>query len=604
MSNGILQVGTTGGQINFSATQSAITPPAGNVALYGETSGGVTILKTIDSNGNVAVFGSSGTSGVNGATGAPGPVGPTGPPNGTSGTSGVSGSSGSSGSSGTSGVNGSSGSSGTSGNSGANGSSGTSGVSGSSGTSGSNGVSGSSGTSGSSGAAGAAGSSGTSGSSGSNGSSGTSGISQPGTPGTSGSSGTSGVSGSSGTSGVNGANGSSGTSGANGANGSSGTSGANGSSGTSGSNGTPGSSGSSGTSGVSGTPSPIVEVATDTLVSVATGATASGNNSIAIGSSAQSSRTNTLSSIAIGYKARAFDGTNPAIAIGECVTACGGSNFGSVVVGYNQNQDNTFGAISFGVGNVPRLLSKTFGLNNCPGEGAIMVGQSNLAIGPYFGQNQIIFGASNQSQRCDVIAGFGNVSCGSFSSMVGHSNCQTTYEKCNSVFVGSTNVSSAEDSVQIGQANIVCLGATGGITIGKGNTVNHQNAVVIGNSTTSSYANTVHLNNVFALGQGASDWYANGNVTGTATINFNNGNNQGLSLTGSTTLTFSNPLPGANYTLAVTQAGSGSYTITWPTIKWVGSAPPALSTAVGKTDLISLTYDGTNYWGTYAYNFG
>jgi hypothetical protein len=169
--------------------------------------------------------------------------------------------------------------------------------------------------------------------------------------------------------------------------------------------------------------------------------------------------------------------------------------------------------------------------------------------------------------------------------------------------IGGSNCVQEYCTQAYGYGNLAGCGSTGGVILGNNNTNCISNAIVIGNGITSSYSNTLHVNGVFALGQGASDWHANGSVTGTATIDFDNGNNQGLTLTGSTTLSFSNPIPGANYTLAVTQGGSGNYAITWPTIKWVGATPPTLSISVGAVDFISLTYDGTSYYGTYAFNF-
>jgi hypothetical protein len=106
-----------------------------------------------------------------------------------------------------------------------------------------------------------------------------------------------------------------------------------------------------------------------------------------------------------------------------------------------------------------------------------------------------------------------------------------------------------------------------------------------------------------AFGQGASLTNDIGSVGTTATVNWNDSNNQSLTLINSTTLTFTNPLSGANYLLEITQGGVGLYTITWPTIKWMNATPPTLSTAVGATDIVSLYYDGTNYYGTFALNF-
>jgi hypothetical protein len=56
--------------------------------------------------------------------------------------------------------------------------------------------------------------------------------------------------------------------------------------------------------------------------------------------------------------------------------------------------------------------------------------------------------------------------------------------------------------------------------------------------------------------------------------------------------------------LQITQGGIGSYTITWPgNVYWANATPPTLSTAVGKIDMVSLYYDGTNYFATFLLNF-
>jgi hypothetical protein len=99
-------------------------------------------------------------------------------------------------------------------------------------------------------------------------------------------------------------------------------------------------------------------------------------------------------------------------------------------------------------------------------------------------------------------------------------------------------------------------------------------------------------------GQVATTQYDNGNVTGTATINWNNSNIQTLTLTGNTTLTFSNPLSGGIYTLQITQGGAGSYTITWPgSVIWPSGVAPTLSIAVGAVDFISFKYAPSSYYG-------
>ena len=90
---------------------------------------------------------------------------------------------------------------------------------------------------------------------------------------------------------------------------------------------------------------------------------------------------------------------------------------------------------------------------------------------------------------------------------------------------------------------------------------------------------------------------------GTLNIGFGAGNIINLTLTASTILTFSGHVIGT-YILKIVQGGAGSYTITWPaTVKWSGGTAPTLTTTVGKTDVITLFHDGTNFFGTYSLNY-
>jgi hypothetical protein len=90
---------------------------------------------------------------------------------------------------------------------------------------------------------------------------------------------------------------------------------------------------------------------------------------------------------------------------------------------------------------------------------------------------------------------------------------------------------------------------------------------------------------------------------GTVNIPFASGNIVNLTLTASTTLTFSGHVVGV-YILKVIQGGSGSYTLTYPaSVKWSGGTAPTLTTTVGKTDIITLFHDGTNFFGTYSLNY-
>ena len=87
---------------------------------------------------------------------------------------------------------------------------------------------------------------------------------------------------------------------------------------------------------------------------------------------------------------------------------------------------------------------------------------------------------------------------------------------------------------------------------------------------------------------------------GTATINWSAGNKQQLTLSGNcTTLGFTAPGGVGNFLLKI--VNGGSYTITWPTIKWPGSYAPTLTSS--GTDMITFFYDGTDYYGSASFDF-
>src|SRR5678815_1743532 len=69
-------------------------------------------------------------------------------------------------------------------------------------------------------------------------------------------------------------------------------------------------------------------------------------------------------------------------------------------------------------------------------------------------------------------------------------------------------------------------------------------------------------------------------------------------------LTLNNPIAGAIYRLYLLQDGTGSRTVTWPAaVKWTAGTAPTLTLTAGKTDLITLVYDGTSYFGSSSLNY-
>lgn len=93
----------------------------------------------------------------------------------------------------------------------------------------------------------------------------------------------------------------------------------------------------------------------------------------------------------------------------------------------------------------------------------------------------------------------------------------------------------------------------------------------------------------------------NAAVTGTVSIDMNNGNVHSITLTGAATLTFDNPVAtgdSSSFTLIVKQDGTGSRVITWPgSVKWAANTAPTLTTTANRYDILAFTtVDGGTCW--------
>jgi hypothetical protein len=91
--------------------------------------------------------------------------------------------------------------------------------------------------------------------------------------------------------------------------------------------------------------------------------------------------------------------------------------------------------------------------------------------------------------------------------------------------------------------------------------------------------------------------------TVTTTIDWISGNLADITLTSNTLFTLNNPVIGT-YIVKLTQGGGGGFISTWPaTVKWSGGIAPVLTATAGKIDIITLVWDGTSYYASYALNF-
>lgn len=71
------------------------------------------------------------------------------------------------------------------------------------------------------------------------------------------------------------------------------------------------------------------------------------------------------------------------------------------------------------------------------------------------------------------------------------------------------------------------------------------------------------------------------------------------------TFTFTAPTNPGSFQLILVQDGTGSRTATWPaTVMWAGKTAPTLSTAASSIDVVTMTWDGTNYIAVASLDFG
>ena len=100
----------------------------------------------------------------------------------------------------------------------------------------------------------------------------------------------------------------------------------------------------------------------------------------------------------------------------------------------------------------------------------------------------------------------------------------------------------------------------------------------------------------------------NGNCGAGATVDWNNGNKQAITLdAASCTLTFTAPSGNgtAHLLLKITQDGTGGRSVTWPgTVNWPNGTGINLSNGANDVDFVSCYYDGSAYYCIAVFNFG
>jgi hypothetical protein len=180
--------------------------------------------------------------------------------------------------------------------------------------------------------------------------------------------------------------------------------------------------------------------------------------------------------------------------------------------------------------------------------------------------------------------------------------------------VANLNVATAGTADTWTTGRTITIGSTGKSVNGSANiswtlaeigaaAASHTHAASQITAGTFGTGNYVFPGNVTMDGQIHSTVNAKGNSgTGTVTFSWNDANIQSVTLTGNCTFAFSNPLSGASYQIIITQDATGGRTITFPTIRWEGGTVPSLTGTANSQDIVTLTYDGTNYYGVISKN--
>ena len=96
--------------------------------------------------------------------------------------------------------------------------------------------------------------------------------------------------------------------------------------------------------------------------------------------------------------------------------------------------------------------------------------------------------------------------------------------------------------------------------------------------------------------------FDNGNSGVADTIDFGVSNIQESTLTGNVTYTFTAPNKPSRVNLII-KSGAGGFSVTFPTINWVGGTVPTLTSTASAVDIITLIWDGTVWYGTASLDF-
>lgn len=83
------------------------------------------------------------------------------------------------------------------------------------------------------------------------------------------------------------------------------------------------------------------------------------------------------------------------------------------------------------------------------------------------------------------------------------------------------------------------------------------------------------------------------------TLNTALSNQYKVTLTGNPTFSFTNAVNGRKFRLFLIQDGTGSRSVTWPSVTWAAETSPVLRSGAGQVTAVDFSYDGTTWFGSW-----
>jgi len=284
------------------------------------------------------------------------------------------------------------------------------------------------------------------------------------------------------------------------------------------------------------------------------------------------------------------------VAIGISALAANTSGGNNTATGISALANNTTGTSNTATGGSALMLNTTGGSNTATGVSALnsnTTGGNNTAIGSSAlvanttGVNNVAIGFN---------AGYGDDSSTANQSVIDNNALFLGYQASRDIVANTTaltNITAIGSNAKVSQSNSLILGGTGAnaVSVGIGTTAPASTLDVVGDVSAKRYLTTMPA----AITAAA-----------TTTVDLSTGNVFTLNVAASiTTLTLTNaPTRPATFVFKLSYSSSTAYTIAWPAaFLWSGGIPPVLTCVSGKTDILSIIFDGTNYYCSYALNF-